>query len=64
MTKHQPHQYPSPEAIVRAALEWAAVELEAWGDIYGENAARSVRTIASDPAAVAQIIMAAGEDRG
>jgi hypothetical protein len=26
MTKHQPHQYPSPEAIVRAALERAAKE--------------------------------------
>ena len=24
MTRHQPHQYPSPEAIVRAALERAA----------------------------------------
>jgi hypothetical protein len=64
MTKWTIPDAPSPEAIVKAALEWAAVELEAWGDIYGENAARSVRTIASDPAAVAQIIMAAGEDRG
>jgi hypothetical protein len=26
MTKHQPHEYPSPEAIVRAALERAAYE--------------------------------------
>jgi hypothetical protein len=26
MTKHQPHQYPSPEAIVKAALEMAAGE--------------------------------------
>ena len=50
--------YPQAEldSVVKAALEWAAQKLDAWGDIYGENAARSVLAIASDPAAVAQII--------
>jgi hypothetical protein len=51
------------EAIVRAALERAAEDLNAWGDIYGENAARSVLALASDPAEVAAIIKKAGEDR-
>jgi hypothetical protein len=35
MTKHQPHQYPSPEAIVRAALERASdglLECSVWCD--------------------------------
>ena len=55
---------PDPAALVKAALELAAEKLDAWGDIYGENAARSVLAIARDPAAVAQIIKKAREDRG
>jgi hypothetical protein len=67
---------PSPEAIVRAALERAVTCCEdelrntamlmsnppkssaAW------DAANSIRKLASDPAEVAAIIKAAGEDRG
>ena len=67
---------PSPEAIVRAALERAVTCCEdelrntvmlmsnppkssaAW------DAANSIRRLASDPAEVAKIIKAAGEDRG
>jgi hypothetical protein len=56
-------EIPSPEAIVKAALERAAADLNAWGDIYGKNAARSVLALASDPEAVAAIIKAAGEDK-
>jgi uncharacterized protein (DUF1778 family) len=57
---------PSPEAIVRAALERAAqmsvrtarFELDAY------DIARLIRDLASDPAEVAAIIKkAAGEDR-
>jgi uncharacterized protein (DUF1778 family) len=57
---------PSPEAIVRAALERAAktslkaatFELDAY------HIATLIRSLASDPAEVAAIINKAGEDRG
>jgi hypothetical protein len=56
---------PSPEAIVRAALERAADRyangFPAW-DTFG-SAERAIRAIASDPAEVAAIIKAAGEDQ-
>ena len=57
---------PSPEAIVRAALERAAMCLEGFrGGIYHpEDVAVSLRSLASDPAEVAAIIKKAGEDRG
>jgi thioredoxin-like negative regulator of GroEL len=59
MTRHQPHQYPSPEAIVRAALEsaagWAAFT-HGWG-----KAEDTIRRLASDPANVAAIISAAAQ---
>jgi hypothetical protein len=65
MTRHQPHQCPSPEAIVKAALERAADvahyahdAYQGWGD-----AEQAIRSLASD-AEVAAIIKAAGEDRG
>jgi len=48
---------PSPEAIVRAALERAADHVEF------ERDARSLLALASDPALVAAIIKAAGEVR-
>jgi hypothetical protein len=57
---------PSPEAIVRAALERAADRyangFPAW-DTFG-SAERAIRSLASDPAEVAAIIKKAGEDRG
>jgi hypothetical protein len=83
---------PSPEAIVRAALERAAnaargeykstslydqnspfygMDLNPDRSDFGrgkdrgrENAAKNIRSLASDPAYVAAIIKAAGEDRG
>jgi hypothetical protein len=63
MTKWTIPDTPSPEAIVRAALEraagWAAFT-HGWG-----NAEDTIRRLASDPAEVAAIIKnAAGEDRG
>jgi hypothetical protein len=39
---------PSPRA---QALEEAAQALEAWGDIYGDNAAKCVRALSSQPVA-------------
>ena len=61
MTKWTIPDTPPPEEIVRAALERAAEDLNAWGDIYGENAARSVLALASSPEEVAAIIKKAGE---
>jgi hypothetical protein len=73
MTKHKPHQYPSPEAIVRAALERAAesadsIALPMDGRLakaqahYMRSVIRdTIRSLTSDPAEVAAIIMAAGE---
>jgi hypothetical protein len=73
MTKHQPHQYPSPEAIVRAALERAAKLFDQDADdmrkeedaFYweAEMDAKRIRKLASDPAEVAAIIKKAGEDQ-
>ena len=59
---------PSPEAIVRAALEGAADHI-AWEYNAEENggltwACQKIRALASDPAEMAAIIKAAGEDRG
>ena len=76
MTKHQPHQYPSPEAIVKAAMESAAesadsIALPMDGRLakaqahYMRSVIRdTIRSLASDPAEVAAIIKKAGEDRG
>ncbi len=54
---------PSPEDIVRAALERAADRyangFPAW-DTFG-SAERAIRSIASDPAEVAAIIKKAGD---
>jgi hypothetical protein len=52
---------PSPEAIVRAALEVAA---ELCHDMAGGFEARLIRRLADNPAEVAAIIKKAGEDRG
>jgi hypothetical protein len=53
---------PSPGAIVRAALESAAREFDRY--IKCEVIEGAVLALASDPAEVAAIIKAAGEDRG
>jgi hypothetical protein len=61
---------PSPEAIVKAALELAALEANAWfydpeADMVTDTRlANAIRSLASDPAEVAAIIAKAGEDRG
>jgi hypothetical protein len=66
---------PTPEAIVRAALERAAettvlmpMQIPAHPrlsyDAALEATYQHIKTIASDPAEVAAIIKAAGEDRG
>ena len=57
---------PSPEAIVRAALERAAkTSLKAATfELDGYSITRLIRSLASDPAEVAAIIKKAGEDRG
>jgi hypothetical protein len=72
MTKWTIPETPSPEAIVRAALERAAIEVEVLTGacvdphvkVWAENQAQSIRLLASDPAEVAAIIKKAGEDRG
>jgi hypothetical protein len=62
---------PSPEVIVRAALESAAkiadatdLGTNAYADKLSRLIAKEIRSIASDPAEVAAIIKKAGEDRG
>jgi hypothetical protein len=63
---------PSPEAIVKAALERAAkisdatdLGTNAYADKLSRLIAKEIRALASDPAEVAAIIKnAAGEDRG
>jgi len=67
-------EIPSPEAIVRAALERAAAHIAPdpdhdrsdWMDVAWEHDSQAWRifNLASDPAVVAAIIKAAGEDRG
>ena len=55
-------EIPSPDAIVRTALEVAAGYAgfaQDWG-----SAEEIIRRLASDPAEVAAIIKKAGEDRG
>jgi hypothetical protein len=53
---------PSPEAIVRAALERAAKAADGyWGC---DVVANDILALASNPAEVAAIIKKAGEDRG
>jgi hypothetical protein len=52
---------PSPEAIVRAALERASGVSSPWGSC---GCSQDIYTLASDPAEVAAIIEKAGEDRG
>jgi hypothetical protein len=57
---------PSPEALIRAALEEAAKDVEEWAKFAGvKNAplANSIRALANDPEAVARIAKAA-EGRG
>jgi hypothetical protein len=58
MTKWVIPDTPSPEAIVKAALERAA------GYCADRAARRLIEALASDPAEVAAIIKKAGEDRG
>jgi len=61
---------PSPEAIVRAALERAAVDVSNWGSLMCGHEdvtleiISDIRALADDPAVVADIIKAAGKDRG
>ena len=50
------------EAIVRAALERAAKETDRW--INCEDISYAILSLSNDPAEVAAIIKAAGEDRG
>jgi hypothetical protein len=63
-------EIPSPEAIVRAALERAAHYLFMFAepgvslDYSLEDEIEAIRSIADDPAEVAAIIKKAGEDRG
>jgi hypothetical protein len=73
MTRHQPHQCASPEAIVKAALERAARVADKkifhftghWAGVLLECEFKKILDLASDPAEVAAIIKnAAGEDRG
>jgi hypothetical protein len=55
---------PSPEAIVRAALEVAAYGVtRADRDWTFEKMAEEIRSLAVDPVSVAAIINKAGEDR-
>ena len=61
MTKWVIPDTPSPEAIVRAALESAA---ELCHNMAGDFEAHLIRRLASDTAEVAAIIKKAGEDRG
>jgi hypothetical protein len=63
-------EFPSPEAIVRAALDRAANEADAkrlrrlgWLDVVEpalRHAAENIRSLASDPAEVEAIIKKAG----
>jgi hypothetical protein len=58
---------PSPEAIVRAALERAAEGckyLDAETPYWPGQFQNFIRSLATDPAEVAAILKAAGEDRG
>ncbi len=70
MKKHQPHEYPSPEAIVKAAVERAMAKLIWQANAYGNDldvCLIILQDIASDPAEVAAILeeaKKAGEDRG
>ena len=61
MTKWVIPDTPSPEAIVRAALERAADVSSPWGSC---GCSQDIRRLADDLAEVAAIIKAAGEDRG
>jgi hypothetical protein len=54
---------PSPEAVARAALEWAADEAKGIADQYVgymSGVERALRALASDPATIAAIITKAG----
>ena len=76
MTKWVIPDTPSPEAIVRAALERAAEACNVrpangWSEEIkrgylwaADDFQRYIRALASDPAEVAAIIAKAGEDRG
>jgi len=60
-------EIPSPEAIVRAALDRAAIEADAWfydpraGIVTDTRLINAIRALASDPAEVAAIISAAAQ---
>jgi hypothetical protein len=62
-------EIPSPEAIVRAALERAAVDVSNWGSLMCGHEdvtleiISDIRSLAFNPAEVAAIIKAAGEDK-
>ena len=67
MTKWVIPDTPSPEAIVRAALERAAARIIRQANTYGndfEVCRIILRGLADDPAEVAAIIKKAEEDRG
>jgi hypothetical protein len=69
MTKWTIPGTPSPEAIVRAALERAAEKAANKLEpkrLYTEaqSVSDAIRSLASDPAEVAAILKKAGEDRG
>lgn len=63
-------QQAREEAIVRAALDRAAVDVSNWGSLMCGHEdvtleiISDIRALASDPAEVAAIIKKAGEDRG
>jgi hypothetical protein len=72
MTKWTIPDTPPPEAIVRTALERAAKVADKkifhftghWAGALLEGEFKKILALASDPAEVAAIIKAAGEDRG
>jgi hypothetical protein len=64
MTKWTIPDTPSPEAIVKAALERAAGEANRMQGAGSEAIRNTIRSLASDPAEVAAIIKKAGEDQG
>jgi tRNA(Leu) C34 or U34 (ribose-2'-O)-methylase TrmL len=40
-----PNYLPQADAAIALVLEEAAKELDRWGDIYGDNAARTIRAL-------------------
>jgi len=64
-SKPYPKAYtPSPDAIVRAALERAAQASKGEGESEFFNLTQAIRALAADPAEIEAIIKKAEEDRG